>query len=931
MSLRVKMELALVAIVLLMVAFVYSFQQWVVLPRFVPKEHQLATEEMTRCLDAIAAEIAQLDGVCKDWAARDETYQFVRGQLLTTPDTNPYLPTLRNYGLNLMYAIRTNGQVVWGKAVDYHTGEPLQIGAFAAPQWPTSHPLLVHTAPDQGVFGVYVTDEGPVLLSSRPIVSGPEQVDIGGTLILGRLLDNYLLWNISKQTSAVLHVWAITDTKIPEEDLAAFYQITPQKPLYLRESGPDLLHVYSVYPDINGVPALLMRADIPRGFLSIIRRAMRQSLIVQLATGFFGLGCVVLVFRSMVMRPLARLTDHATAIGQTQNLSRRLHLDRNDEIGTLGREFDRMVEQLENDISARKRTEEALRESDERYALAVKGANEGLWDWNLRKNEVYYSPRWKSLLGYENEELGNTPEVWFDLVHPDDLPNVRAALDAHLKGNSNHFESEHRMMHKDTSYVWMLARGLAVRDPEGEPSRMAGSQTDITARKQAEEQLTHRALHDSLTDLPNRALMLDRLSQAILYAERHPQDLFVVMFLDLDRFKTINDSLGHVVGDQLLMSFAKKLNKCLRAGDTVARFSGTLARFGGDEFVVLLEDLHTIDDATLVAERIQDMLKEPFHIGENEVFTTASIGIAPSGAGHIEPEDFLRNADTAMYHAKARGRACHVVFDEAMREQVVGRLQVETDLRHALERNEFELYYMPIVNLKTGKINAFEALVRWNHPTRGLVSPAEFVPVTEDMGMITALGKWVLEEACSQVVQWQEEFPNMNGLSISVNVSVKQFSDQNLVEGIKEVLEATRLDPHLLKLEITESVIMENVDMVTETLRRLRALNVKLLLDDFGTGYSSLSYLHRFPMNILKIDQSFVRNLLKGKENRQLVRTIAMMAQNFDMGTIAEGVEEEEQIGVLREFGCDSGQGYFFAKPLSVADARALIASDPTW
>jgi diguanylate cyclase (GGDEF)-like protein len=447
---------------------------------------------------------------------------------------------------------------------------------------------------------------------------------------------------------------------------------------------------------------------------------------------------------------------------------------------------------------------------------------------------------------------------------------------------------------------------------------------EILERKKAQEQLLHMALHDPLTGLANRTLFIERLEAALQRTKEQPDYLFAVLFLDCDRFKVVNDSLGHLLGDQLLKSVAVRLNSCLRPVDT-------LARMGGDEFTILLEDIKDISDATCTAEQLQQALASPFLLNEQEVFLNVSIGIALSTPEYDQPQHLLRDADTAMYRAKELGKARYHVFDTGMHACALARLQLETDLRRALERQEFLVYYQPIVSFTRGTIAGFEALVRWQHPERGWISPGEFIPVAEETGLIEPLGAWVLRESCRQMRLWHEQFPQREPLTISVNLSVRQFWQPNLIEQIDKILARTELDSRSLKLEITESAIVDNDASATAILQQLKSRHIQLSIDDFGTGYSSLSYLHRFPVDVLKIDRSFVSRIGETGENQEIVRAIVTLAHNLEMSAIAEGVETAQQCTYLRGMGCEFGQGYFFSKPLDSQSAEAMLATAPHW
>lgn len=556
-----------------------------------------------------------------------------------------------------------------------------------------------------------------------------------------------------------------------------------------------------------------------------------------------------------------------------------------------------------------------LQESEERFRSAFDNAPigmalvapDGRW---LRVNRALCQ-----IGGYTEEEL---LEVNYQAVtHPSHLGTLTSNIEQVLAGKIPSYQMENRYYHRLGHEVWVLVGVSLARERSAHEPRLIFQIQDITDRKRAEEKLLHEAFHDTLTQLPNRTMFMDHLKLAFERAKRSTQHLFAVLFIDLDRFKIINDSLGHALGDQLLIEVSNRLQRCLRPGDTVARL-------GGDEFTLLLEDIQDIKEAILMAERIQTEVSKPCTLGGHETFTTVSIGIAIYSPAYQQPEDLLRDADTAMYRAKSAGKAQHIIFDSEMHAQVLNRMKLEADLRRGVERQEFFLLYQPIVSLHTERLAGFEALVRWRHPERGFVSPTEFIPLAEETGLIVPIGHWVMQEACRQLKEWQAAYPDSFPLHISVNLSCRQFMQPNLIRQIESVLEETDMDPRYLKLELTESAVMDNVEAAIKQLQEIRDLGIKLSMDDFGTGYSSLSYLHRFPLNTLKIDRSFVMQI-NNRENLEIVRTIIGLARSLGLEVVAEGVETFVQLTQLRDLTCEYGQGYYFAKPLDKETAGIFI------
>lgn len=571
------------------------------------------------------------------------------------------------------------------------------------------------------------------------------------------------------------------------------------------------------------------------------------------------------------------------------------------------------VQGIARDITERRRQDEALKASEHRYRQLGEGIFHHVWTANADGKIDYVNARMQEYFNRTSSQLLGAD--WHKVIHPDDISECLRRWE-HSTRTGEIYETELRLKGHDGAYRWHRSCATCGRDETGAITKWFGTNTDIDDQKQTEEKLNYSARHDTLTNLPNRAEFMNHLRGAIDRTNANPMARFAVLFLDLDRFKVINDSLGHIVGDDLLRQIAERLGKNVRPGDVVARL-------GGDEFTILLNRTGSLDDVIQVAERVQQSLASPFHIGTYEVFTSASIGIIVSDENPREPEDFLRDADAAMYRAKEAGKARYEIFDREMHAENLNLLELETDLRRAVERKEFELHYQPIVELATGTVCEFEALLRWRHPKYGLVGPDRFVGEAEESGLIIPIGNWTIREACERIAEWQRSCDVK--LSVSVNLSAKQLMHESLIEHIRTVLAETRLLPSQLKLEVTESTVMEHSERSMSVRAELAVLGVSLSTDDFGTGYSSLSYLQRFAFDRLKIDRSFIDQMGSDKKSSAIVKTILMLGANLDMEVVAEGIETEEQLSSLLDFGCHLGQGYFLSRPVEAGRALNIV------
>lgn len=570
------------------------------------------------------------------------------------------------------------------------------------------------------------------------------------------------------------------------------------------------------------------------------------------------------------------------------------------------------------DITPLKVIQQNLHELEERYTLVMQGINDGLWDWDLRKKKVFYSSRWKYMLGYAEHEIRSEPSAWLDLVHAEDKKRLGMEINQHLRGNTAFFECEYRILHRDGSYRWVLSRGLAIRDNEGHPYRMAGSQSDITSRKQAEEQLRFRAFYDPLTELPNRVLLLEKIQAAIQRAQRSKDYEFALLFMDLDRFKIVNDSLGHLIGDQLLKLIARRLEKVIRVSDTFSRISG-------DEFVFLLDPTKSQQDAILVADRIHSAFQKPFKVEGKEIFTSASVGIVFYNSSYENPNDLMRDADNAMYRAKEKGNSQWEIFRDDMYASSVEQYQTEILFRKAVDQKQFTVQFQPIMDLNTGSITAVEALVRWEKEKGLLLDTKDFLALAEETGLIHDIDQWVLERIC--MFHASLRLKKKSHIRICANLSLIELKNPNLIPWLKLNLDKYKITPGHIDLEFKESALFGEVHEELPVLDQLKRLGVGISLDDYGSGSAHFSFLKSFPLSRLKLHQSLIQGIEKNPQDAAIIKAIISMAHNLGQRVVAVGVETEKQLDMLKGFQCNEAQGYAFHKPMDFKELIKLLKS----
>jgi diguanylate cyclase (GGDEF)-like protein len=957
--LRRKTLLIICVTLVSLLGFLYFFSRTVILRSFSKLEEQDMRQNLDRGISSLSDDLSALGRTTQDYASWDNTYAFMRGAKADYIKTEFSNATLLNLRLNLVLIVNPASQPIFGKSLDLASGKaaPVPKGLDAA----------FRTLPRAtGTNGVILLPEGPLLVAFRSILTTENRGPARGTLIMGRWLNASEIDHLAQTTHLSLSLLPLQNPAMQTESQFAQINLSADMPVVIRRLPDRSIVGYQLVSDLYGNPALILRVQRPRNIYQQGQTSMLYFVVLFLTAGLLFGAMILVLLERVVLSRISNLSLGVARIGVTGDLVARIPFNGNDEISSLAIAINRTLEALQKSQELRQ-IKEALLVGEKRLLEMIAKADplSDVLDFLARLIENQSSGSLCSVLLLERNTLRQVAGPSLPQTYTSAIDGVTIGPSVGSCGTAAYTGKPVIVSDVAADPLWKDYRELALShqlqacwsvpifSTKGEVlgttavyyrERRAPSTLELDLieraahlagiaieRKQAEQDLRHSALHDALTNLPNRALFRDRLQHEFTRAKRHPDYKFAVLFIDIDDFKVVNDSLGHAVGDDLIVQVGQRLTRFLRHDDTISRLDAkpvdeSLARLGGDEFTVLLEDVRDSSDAIRAAQRIQKAFTAPHTLNGHEVFTSVSIGIALSTSGRSTAEDLLRDADIAMYRAKALGKARCEVFDVAMHQNAVDRLNLETDLRSALDRREFRVHYQPIASLETGQITGFEALIRWQRPGVGLVGPDTFIKAAEETGLILAIGKWVLHEACQQTRAWQLQHASHSQLTISVNVSPKQFAKLNLATEVLSIIKQTHLDPSCLNLELTETIAMSDVEKTESVLSELKTLGVRLSIDDFGTGYSSLNYLRRFPVDTLKIDRSFVSNM-DVDNNRKIVATIVMLAHNLGLRVVAEGTETADQLRQLEELQCDFAQGYFFSKPLESDQAEQLLVT----
>ncbi len=830
MSLRAK-TIAIVGIAfLVLLGGLFTLSQTLLMNSYTKLEKQNATVDVQRVLNALSYDVTKLSSTLADWSSWDDTYDYVQGDNDDFIGDNMMDGTFIALELNIMVIVDFSGKVVYAKNVDLIDEAEIALpGDLLSEHLQDQKILISHSELESSVAGIIILRSGPMIVASRPILTGLDEGPIAGTMIMGSFLDSERINRLADQTQLSFDIYNYGDFQSTAENGQELSSLLRTEKIVVKTENLKTVNGYALLSDIYGDPALVLSVNIARD----IFRQGRSTIIyfiVSLLFGFIILGALTLLFlEKSILSRLFRLNTDVGEIGSSTNLALRVSTGGNDELSSLAGSINSMLESLEYSQARRNLAEDKLRK-------------------------------------------------------------VNDELESRVKDRTSQIEKSNEAL-----------------------------QAEIIERKRAEERLVELATHDPQTDLPNRTFFIEQYTQALARADRSNR-FVALMFLDLDRFKNVNDSLGHNIGDILLKQTADRLKSCLRSMDTVSRW-------GGDEFTFILEGISRTRDVALLAQKLIDVIKEPFNLNGHEVFITASIGVTMYPTDGKQIDSLIKNADVAMYRAKERGRNNYQFYTADMHAATLERIAVENNLRRALEREEFLLHYQPQADLDTGDMVGVEALVRWQSGELGLVSPAQFIPMAEETGLIVPIGEWILERACVQNRLWQQT--GLPPHRVSVNLSAQQFLHGDIISAVNSALKASGLEPKFLELELTEGILIEDTKVTVEKLAELRAMGLSVSVDDFGTGYSSLNYLKRFPLNALKIDGSFVRDISVDSNSDAIVETIIAMARTLGLKVIAEGVETSEQLSFLLGKGCHEIQGYLFSPPMPAEDIGRFVQNSP--
>ncbi|MBW2541287.1 MAG: EAL domain-containing protein [Deltaproteobacteria bacterium] len=900
MTLINKAALIVAAFTLANIGFGYAIKHNWIDPSFESFEQKSIQRNLTQIAQAVEREINHLESLVYEYSSWDATCDFVVTRSRAFFEDNLTIDVLHTSGINWLIIVDNSGEVVSGPIYDVMTGELVSLAEIPQGHWDLSHPLLAEGELTDSTSGIMLTQTGPVIVASRHILTSTDEGPSRGHVIMGRALDADLIQRVGKQVESEFHIWLAGDPEIPEGALISIERGEPGSVVTIVDTEADEIDAYQILEDLDGNPSIIVGVTLPRELTKSANFIAQLCALWVVFQGGILVFIILVPLNRAIIAPLGALSCQLRTFRKTSELDVELDSDVGGEIGELRREFGNMLKQLENEVMERRKSEEGLR----RAAAVFNIATESIVIANSAGIILDVNSAFTEATGLSRVDvLGRSADI--------------LATNRHAKGFFGSVISQVAQAGKWEGEIWIrcsagrsipawVSVGCAL-DDHSEIERVVVVFNDMTERKKSEAVIAHQANYDMLTKLPNRYLLRDRFRRALVRAEREHTSVGL-LFIDLDQFKKINDTLGHAAGDEALRHVAARINQGLRDADTAARL-------GGDEFAVILLEIESAADVDAIAKRILEQVSAPLELNKQDIVMTASIGAAIYPNDSDNDEDLLRNADAAMYRSKQGGGNTVNFFTEEMNESANRRFQVETQLWKALELNEFEVYYQPIVALPEGRMVGVEALLRWENPVLGMVSPAEFVPIAERSGLIVVIGSWVLETACRQVKAWHDA--GWTTLRLAVNLSPREVDRGDAVESIRNALSQSGLRAEYLEIEVTERVLLDDVERVTAIFNTIKEFGVRLCIDDFGTGYSSLSYLQSFPFDVLKIDRAFVHGAVGHEDGISLLRAINSMAESLHLEVVAEGVETREQKEMLSELGCGFAQGYFFCRPLS--------------